>query len=247
MMPLAAGLLLAAVTVTYHPVAPAVGDLITIDFPAPVRLEPSESFEVVGQQGQRVVVRTFRPAPFVMHGVTGDVQFQNLVVPVRSVLDPNLPMTPAPLAPPREVPYEPDPFYAIAAAALTAALVWFLVWRRSRVRSAHAEPQLSAEERFVRAVAALRGSSRDKRWAALADETRRFLAATRPHLGAELTTRELVPRLRDREQIVATILRQGDLEKFSTGGADPLPFEEFAAEVLDLTVPEAEETEVAAS
>lgn len=236
-MTIAAALLLAAVTVTYQPVQPAVGDLITLQFPAPVTLEASQDYEVVSTEGARVVVRTFRPAPFVVHGVTGDVAFQNLVVPVRSVLAPDRPMKPAPLVPPREVPYAREPFYAIAAAALLAALVWLLVWRRARVAAPRVIERQSPEERFRTAVVALRARADGKRWATLADETRRFLAATRPRLGPELTTRELLPRLADDEQVVASILRQGDLEKFSTRGADPLPFDAVAEEALALVTP----------
>ena len=100
---LGAAMLLATLTVTSRPAAPTVGDLITLEFPAPVTLEASPDYEIVSQQGARAIIRTFRPAPLVLHGVAGDVRFQNLVIPVRSVLDPNEPMTPAPLVPPREV------------------------------------------------------------------------------------------------------------------------------------------------
>lgn len=240
-MTIAAAFLLAAVTVTYQPVQPTVGDLITLQFPAPVTLEPSPDYEIVSRDGARVVVRTFRPAPFVLHGVTGDVAFQNLVVPVRSVLAPDQPMTPAPLVPPREVPYAPRPFYAIAAAALLAGLTWLFVWRRSRVAAPRTVAVLSPEERFRDAVVALRARPSGTRWATLADETRLFLAASRPRLGAELTTRELLPRLADDEQVVASILRQGDLEKFSTRGADPLPFETIADQALALAAPPAQQ------
>lgn len=234
---IAVAMLLAAVTVTYQPVQPTVGDLITLQFPAPVTLEPSQDYEVVSRDGSRVVVRTFRPAPFVVHGVTGDVAFENLVVPVRSVLPPDQPMTAAPLVPPREVPYERAPFYAIAAAAGLAALVWLLVWWRSRAAAPRVVAAQSPEERFRTAIIALRSRPAGKRWATLADETRHFLAATRPRLGVELTTRELLPRLAPDEQVVASILRQGDLEKFSIRGAEPLPFDAVAEQALALAAP----------
>lgn len=233
-MTIGAALFLAAVTVTYQPAQPTVGDLITLRFQAPVQLERSDAYEVVSSDGARVVVRTFRPAPFVMHGVTGDVAFRNLVIPVRSVLPPDQPMTPAPLVAPRKVPPAPGPYYAIAGAALAALLLWWLVWRRSRAGRAAVVPQLSAEERFRSAVLALRARGEGERWAALADETRRYLAATRPRLGAELTTRELLPRLSEGEQVVTAILRQGDLEKFSVRGAEPLPFDVISDQALAL-------------
>jgi hypothetical protein len=225
---------LAAVTATYTPAAPAVGDLITVRFTAPVTLEASPDYEVVRRDGASVVVRTFRPAPFVMHGVVGGVRFENLVVPVRSVLDPNQPMTPAPLVPPRAVPYPRAPFYVLAVAALAALAIWILVWRRARAAESRPVAVISPEVRFRDAVLALRGREATARWARLADETRRYLAATRPALGSELTTRELLPRLAERERIVEAILRQGDLEKFSTRGPEPLAFDEIAARALAL-------------
>ena len=240
-------LVLAAVTVTYHPKAPAVGDLITIDFAAPVALEPSSDFEIVKQEGSRVVVRTFRPAPFVLHGVTGGVQFRNLVVPVRSVLDPTQPMTPAPLVPPHAVDYPRRPFQLLGVAALAALLTWIAVWLRARRPARRSDTVQTPEERFREAVAVLCQRSDPARWAALADETRLYLAATRAHLGSELTTRELLSRLGTDAAIVKDILRQGDLEKFSTRGAEALPFDEVAARALALAAPAVEPGEEGAA
>jgi hypothetical protein len=247
-------LLLAAVSVTFQPSSPTVGDLITLEFAAPVKLEASQDYEIVSQQGRRVIVRTFRPAPFVLHGETEGVRFQNLIIPVRSVLDPKQPMTPAPLVPPREVPYPRQPFIAIALGAAIALASWLLVWRRSKRPARAAVPAMSPEERFRTAVAALRAGNDRARWATLADETRHYLAATRPGLGEELTTRELIARLgssgTSEAGVVSEILRQGDLEKFSTRGATPLPFDEIAVRALLLLrghAPAATEPEDAAA
>jgi hypothetical protein len=116
-------------------------------------------------------------------------------VPVGSVLAPDDAMTPAPLAPPVKVPYPRAPFIAIAIAALAAIATWLAVWwRRRRSMVKVEQPALTPEERFRNAVIALRRNrEHPRRWAALADETRAFLAATR-QLGSELTTTELVPR-----------------------------------------------------
>ncbi|MEA2490885.1 MAG: hypothetical protein QOH21_2677, partial [Acidobacteriota bacterium] len=66
--------ILALLTVTIQPAAPAVGDRITVTFDAPVTsIDRSESFEVVEQQGARVVVRTFEPKPFAMSGTMSQV------------------------------------------------------------------------------------------------------------------------------------------------------------------------------
>jgi hypothetical protein len=229
---------LAAVTATFHPPAPKVGDLIRIDFAAPVTLEASPEYEVVSRNGAHVVIRTFAPKPFVLSGTTGGVRFTNLVVPVGSVLKKNDDLAPAPLAPPVPVPYPRAPFIAIGLAALAAAIAWTAVWLRGHRRMAPAVPAVPVEERYRRAVEALRENPRHpRRWAALADETRAYLAATRPHLGTELTTSELLPRLGPQEAVVADILRQGDREKFSPWGAEPADFDAVAARALLLAAP----------
>lgn len=236
MTPLLA-IILAAVTASIHPAAPKVGDLITIEFAEPVSaVDAAPDYEVVERQGNRVVVRTFQPKPFVMSGTVGGVRFENLVVPVKSVLAPNDPMTPAPLAPPVDVPFPREPFIAIALAALAAVATWAAVWWRAKHASEPlmVEPQLSPEVRFRNAVLALRqNSSHPRRWAALADETRAYLAATR-QLGKELTTTELVPRLAEHDRVAEDILRHGDVEKFAPRGTPRAEFEDVAERALTL-------------
>lgn len=227
---------LAAVTANIQPSAPKVGDLITVEFAAPVVLDPSTDYEVVSRAGNRVVVRTFEPKPFVMNGSAGGVRFTNLKVPVASVLAPNDSMTPAPLAPPVKVPYPRAPFLAIAIAALAAIATWAAVWWRAKRAAAAVvvRPTVSPEERFRNAVLALRRNrEHPRRWAALADETRAFLAATRA-LGKELTTTELLPRLSEHDRIAEDILRNGDIEKFAPRGAPNAEFEEVAERALTL-------------
>lgn len=225
----------AIVTATVQPPAPKVGDLITVTFPAPVTIDASPGYEIVARDGKQVVVRTFAPKPFALSGTMGNVRFRNLTIPVASVLRQGDLMVPAPLAPPREIPYPRLPFIAIAVAALLAALAWIAAWLRSRKPAVVPQPVVTPEERFRRSVLALRENpSRPLRWAALADETRAFLAATRPQLGSELTTSELVPRLDEREAVVEEILRQGDLEKFAPWGAGERDFDEVARRVMEL-------------
>lgn len=218
----------AMVTATFQPATPTVGDLVTIEFAARVKLDPSPEYEVVSAQGNRVVVRTFVPRPFALSGTVGDVHFRNLVVPVQSVLKPNDDLKAAPLVPPRVVPYPRAPWIAIGVAALLAALAWAAVWWRSRQRVASVVPALPPDVQFRQAVASLRPNE----WARLADATRVFLAATRPGLGTELTTTELLRRCD--EPVVADILRQGDLEKFSPWGAALMDFDAIASRALDL-------------
>lgn len=233
---------LAIVTASFTPAQPKVGDLITVTFAAPVALDASKDYEIVSRAGSTVVVRTFEPRPFALSGTLGPltgkhVRFRNLRVPMGSVLKQGDDLTPAPLAPPRPPAIPWALWIAIAVAALLAIGAAILLWRRWRRKKPAAEPlpRLTAEERFRRAVLVLRESpSRPLRWAALADETRRFLAATRPRLGSDLTTTELVPRLAEQEQVVEEILRQGDLEKFSRRGAVEREFDELTDRVLDL-------------
>jgi hypothetical protein len=177
-----------------------------------------------------------------MSGAVGGVRFANLKVPVTSVLAPNDPMTPAPLAPPVKVPYPRAPFIAIAIAALAAIATWMAVWWRAKhaARAIAAQPSMSPEERFRNAVLALRRNrEHPRRWAALADETRAFLAATR-HLGKELTTTELVPHLSERDRVAEDILRHGDIEKFAPRGTPDAEFEEVAEQALMLATASAE-------
>lgn len=232
-------LVLALVTATLQPAQPKVGDLITVTFTAPVELDASRDYEIVRREENRVVVRTFAPQPFRMSGSVGGTRFSGLRVPVRTVLKQGDDLTPAPLAPPQAMPHPRLPFVAIAVAAVLAIAAWAAAWWLSRKR--HAEVRrafVSPEERFRRALLELRANpSRRLRWATLADETRAFLVATRPDVHEDLTTTELVPRLREEERIVEEILRQGDLEKFSTRGAAPRDFDEIAVRALALAEP----------
>jgi len=242
--------ILAAVTVTFTPPAPTVGDPITITFAQPVKLDPSPAYEVVtgvvrasgapreARQSRaplqhQVVVRTFAPRPFTLSGTTGGVRFRNLTVPVRSVLKQNDDLVPAPLTPPHAIPYPRAPFIAIAIAALFAIATWALAWVLARrAMRVVLEPAITADERFRRAVAEAR--AHEDRWAALADATRAYLAETRANLGSELTTTELLPRLDEREHVVVDILRHGDMEKFSPVGAPLRDFDEVASKALEL-------------
>ncbi len=235
------------VSATLQPAAPQVGDLITVTFAGPVTLDASREYEVVQRSANRVVLRTFEPKSFALSGTVRNTRFSNLRVPIASVLKQSDDLAPAPLAAPRPPESPRLPFIAIAIAALCAIAAWALVWRRSRqmVVALPRMADVAPEERFRRAIAALRGDpSPASRWAALANETRAFLAATRPDLGSDLTTSEVVLRLRDHESIVREILRQGDLEKFSPRGAPPRDFDELA--VLALTLAQPRDSEIAA-
>jgi hypothetical protein len=229
--------ILLLISATFHPAQPAVGDLITVQFEkAPVVLNASPEYEVVSQQGARVVIRTFKPRPFALSGRAGDVLFRNMTVPVRSVLTPTDPLTPAPLKPPRAEPYEKLPFVAIALAALAAAVSWFALARlakRARPASEAMAIQLPPNERFRRAVSSLLDGPRPMRWAALADALRAYLAATSP-ITADLTTTEVLSVVDAARDDIAVILQSGDIEKFSTLTVERDDFETVARRALEL-------------
>jgi hypothetical protein len=220
---------LLAFTALFHPARPAVGDRIAIDFPRVVTLDPSPRYEVVSRSGARIVIRTFEPEPLVLSGVTSDgVRFRNLVLPIRSVLAPRDSLQPAPLEPPHPLPAARLPRVAIALAALAAAAAWLAVFLLSRRKAAPIDVPADPAEVFRASVAA--AARAPQPWAALADATRAYLA--RRGYGAELTTTQLLRRLDD--PLVATILRRGDLEKFSPEGAPEDGFAETARAALEL-------------
>jgi hypothetical protein len=221
----------ATLSPTFSPKSPTIGDLVTIEFPAPVTLEASRDYEVISNEGKRVVVRTFAPKAFEVRGTMNGAPVR-VTIPVASVIKPGDAMNPAPLAAPRATAYPRRPFIAIAIAALVAVLAWVLVFVTARKRVAKPVlPPLSAEERFRKAVLELQMT---RSWGRLADATRVYLSATRAHISTDLTTTELVPRLRDQEKFVAHILRQGDVEKFSRHKPDANDFDEAAKQALEL-------------
>jgi hypothetical protein len=239
------------VTATFRPASPTVGDLITIDFAKPIVLDRSDSYEIVSQQGTGVVVRSFEPKPFALSGVAGGVRFRNLMVPMHSVLKPKDNLDPAPLRPPFRIPYPRQPFIAIGIAAAAAAASWIvvLILVRRREQVAVDEPVLAPAERFRATVAALRANpAQQHRWATLADATRVYLSSLSPHnLGVELTTSQVLPRVDAQHvAVIAQVLRQGDLEKFSPWGAPSADFDSLAERALDLIPVVQEEEEVAA-
>jgi hypothetical protein len=222
-------LLFAAVTATFSPSKPTIGDPITIQFQGPVRLDQSPQYEIVSQQGSRAVVRTFRARPLEVHGTVNGVPFRDLTIPIQSVLRPDDKLDPAPLEPPHPTPWPRLPFYLIGAAALAAALVWTLVALLARRRAnVVLAPPLTPLEQFRRSVLALSATT-PMRWAQLADATRAYLA-----LGDELTTTQLLQRLDVGKEIVGEILRQGDYEKFSPWGAPAADFDAVRAMALQL-------------
>lgn len=238
-------------TATFRPGAPTVGDLVTIEFRQPVVLDPPAGYEIVSKHGNRVVVRTFEPKPIVLSGTSDGIRFRNLKLPIRSVLQPKDKLEPAPLQPPRRIPYPRAPFVAIGIAAAVALAMWTVVLLLAGSPAAGRQSPgafVDPTEQFRQTIAALRANhSAPLRWAQLADATRVYLASLSPHLGIELTTSQLLPRVDAQHvAVIAQILRQGDLEKFSPWGAPSADFDALAGRALDLIPVPPEQEEAAA-
>jgi len=222
------GVFLLALTAAFHPPKPAVGDLITVEFAQPATLDPSPDFEVVSRIGSSIVIRTFTPKPIVLSGVSGDVRFRNLTVPVRSVLAPKDNLRPAPLVPPRLPPQPRTAMIAIAIASILALAGWVAAYVLSREKRSKPVVVVAPAEQFRAAVAR---SARSKQpWASLANATRAYLAWR--GFGAELTTSQLLKQVHD--ETVEEILHRGDLEKFSPWGAPSGDFDALAKRALTL-------------
>ena len=233
------------ISATFHPAKPAVGDLISIDFPQAVTLDSSPSVEVVSHGGRHYVIRTFEPKPIALSGVAGDVRFRNLVVPVRSVLGAKDAQTLSPLKPPHPLPSVSLPLILIGAALLAAIAAWIAVWFLARGRRAVPQPVLAPADQFRISVEQARSSK--QRWASLADAVRAYLAER--GFGAELTTSQLLPLLPHEHDLIAEILRSGDYEKFSPWGPPSGDFDALASRapaIVDAYEPRPTEEERAA-
>lgn len=225
------GVLLLALITTFQPSRPTVGDPITIEFAAPVALDPSVDYEVVARHGNAVVIRTFVPHTIALTGRSADGPV-SVMIPIHSVLKPDDKLELAPLKPPKAEPWPRLPFVAIGIAVLAAIGAWTAVVLLARRAVSKPRIVLIPAEEFRRRVRTLRADS-PMRWANLADAVRAYLAAVRFDLGAELTTAELLARIGDVD-VVAQILRQGDLEKFSPWGATAANFDDARKRALEI-------------
>jgi hypothetical protein len=248
-------LLLTAIT-TFQPARPTVGDPITIDFAAPTTVDPSPDYEVVSRNGRQVVIRTFVPRTIAVSGKTADGPV-SVMIPIHSVLKPDDKLEPAPLKPPRAESWPRMPFVAIGVAALCAIAAWTAVVLLARRRKPKPVVVIVPAELFRSRVLKLRRAAIGMRWAHLADAVRGYLAAVRADLGAELTTKELLARVGEGDQLhevageppavqppgrrryegldaIAQILHQGDLEKFSPWGSAPADFDDAVNRALEI-------------
>jgi hypothetical protein len=249
-------LALATSPFTFSPAKPTIGDAITIKASgAPFEVRPSEEFEVVSTGPGEVVLRTFHPGTLHVEVVThtpGEVtESATLAIEVGSVLAGDDKLEPAPLRPPKPLPRENTAWIATGVAAGVAALLWALVALLLRFRKAPAIPEIPAvedpAETFRAALATVRTLRDDEsKWVMLSSATRRYLAATDPSLGAELTSHELLSAMRRtgrRPETVSTVesvLRGGDWTKFSPYGAPSVSIDALVVAASELIPPRAE-------
>jgi hypothetical protein len=224
------GALLFLLITTFEPVKATIGDPVTITFASPTTVEPSADYEVISRRGNSVVIRTFVPHTITVNGRAADGPV-SVMIPIHSVLKPDDKLEPAPLKPPKPEPWPRLPFIAIGIAALAAIAAWAAVVMLAKRLVPKPRIVMVPADEFRRRVRSLRPNS-PKRWAALANIVRAYLAAVRPDFGAELTTSELLSRID--HAAIAQILRQGDLEKFSPWGAAPADFDDVAKRALDI-------------
>jgi hypothetical protein len=224
------GALLFLLITTFEPAKPTVGDPVTITFASPTAVDPSADYEVISRRGNSVVIRTFVPHTIAVNGRSSEGPV-SVMIPIHSVLKPDDKLEPAPLKPPKPEPWPRMPFIAIGIAALAAIAAWTAVMMLAKRRVTRPRIVIIPADEFRRRVRSLR-SDAPKRWAALADIVRAYLAAVRTDLGAELTTSELLSRID--HAAITQILRQGDLEKFSPWGAAPADFDSVAGHALEI-------------
>jgi hypothetical protein len=246
------GALLFLLITTFEPPKPTVGDPVTITFASPTTVDPSADYEVISRNGNSVVIRTFVPHTISVTGRAADGPV-TVMIPIHSVLKADDKLEPAPLKPPKPEPWPRLPFIAIGVAALAAIAAWAAVVMLAKRSVAKPRIVIVPADEFRKRVRSLRPDAA-KRWAALADIVRAYLGAVRSDLGAELTTSELLSRMEAKRAgeppavqppgrrrydeggaaLVETILRQGDLEKFSPWGAAPADFNDAAARALEI-------------
>jgi len=224
------GALLFLLITTFEPAKPTIGDPVTITFASPTTVDPSAEYEIISRSGNSVVIRTFVPHTITVNGRAADGPV-SVMIPIHSVLKPDDKLEPALLKPPKPEPWPRLPFVAIGIAALTAISAWVAVVLLAKRRLPKPHIVIIPADEFRRRVRTLRPDA-PKRWATLANIVRAYLAAVRPDLGVELTTSELLSRVD--YPLLAEILRQGDLEKFSPWGAASADFDAITSQALEI-------------
>ncbi|HVT43496.1 MAG TPA: hypothetical protein VMT00_03820 [Thermoanaerobaculia bacterium] len=245
-------LFLGQMTVGIGPASPTVGDRILVEFPveasARIALDPSPDYELVSTQGNRVVLRSFRPGDLRVSGrIERDgamTTFRDLEIRIASVLQADDSLQPAPLKPPQPAPADSFPLVITGAAGALALLAWLGVILLAGRKPSPAVPAPPTDPRsdFERIVRGIRGRPQGRgNFIVLGDALRRYLARIDQRLGRELTTRELEEQLQiegiDTEtvELIIEILTQADLAKFSPWGPGESSAIALAERALALT------------
>jgi len=239
-------------TVTVSPALPTVGDLIHLHFPLEngesVRLSASPDYEILSVVGNVATIRAFKPGAFRVAGAivtpAGIHSFQNLEVRITSVLAPGDSLEPAPLKPPITAAPPAIALPLIACSLVAALIAWtllVLVSRRRRLDEDEepAAPSLEPAQELRQALGEIAALEPRIAAAKLAGATRRYLSRIDPSYGRELTSRELLRVMehtaaRSAVDLVADILRQGDLAKFSLWSPDMAIIRDLAGRALEL-------------
>src|SRR3954470_18383350 len=164
------GIFLLALITTFEPARPTIGDPVTITFASPTTVQPSADYEVISQQGNTAIIRSFVP-----HTVTVTCRAADgpvsVMIPIHSVLKPDDKLEPAPLKPPKAEPWPRLPFIAIGVAALAAIGAWAAVVMLAKRAVAKPRIVIAPADEFRRRIRTLRPDS-PQRWATLADIVR---------------------------------------------------------------------------
>lgn len=221
---------LAALPVRYAPAQPTVGDVVTIEVPRhAASISEVSGGEVLPAVAGRMQVRMMRPgSQRVSFTVSGSPQRYAFELAVVSVLTPDDKLQPAPLEAPRPLLFPRAATVALVAAVAAMFLSWgalayFARRRKEEQIDAPPVPLLPARDEFLSELRSLAGRTDRAAAAILADATRRYLARTDATLTLEMTTSELLRRIDRERELVAGILRTGDLAKFAPWpvAADP--------------------------
>ncbi|HXI14113.1 MAG TPA: hypothetical protein VNM92_15930 [Thermoanaerobaculia bacterium] len=242
-----------APVVSISPDRPTVGDRITLRFPSDpsdrLRLEPSPGYEIVSVSGNTAVVRSFQPGEIVVRGdirnAAGARTFDGVRITIASVLAADDKLEPAPLASPISPEESRTAVVAVGVAAIAAAIAWtalVILLRRQQVTGTVPITQSPAEE-YRAVLERLSGAGGAALSIELADATRRYLARLNDRFSLDLTSRQLVTKLKTGQIMkaaspnVSQLLHAGDLAKFAPLGIglkEPMTTSELLAEARSL-------------
>ncbi len=214
------------VGVELSPRAAQVGDVLTLKFPDgsdSIVLAKKEGVEQLGFKGRAVSLRSFRAGDQLLSGSFvhrgRPIRFTRLFVRVNSVLKGPEDLKPAPLAPLQNSPDDNIARASIAAAAATTILIWLAVWLMRRRPTPVPLSPLESSPDLATLMSRLGPTLSPEEQIALADAVRSTLAGElegrRDFTTAELLRASMTRLSAAAQDAAFTLLRQGDLAKFS--------------------------------